>query len=165
MKQKVVVNKSMAWLSILPQMALWAAIVYGFKRAGSEDYILYGSFVFMLLYIVLRNGVANSHRQGIRLTKKGEFKDAIKKFEKSYQFFQTNQWVDQFRYITILSASSMSYSEMALTNIAYCYGQMGDGEKARKYYNKALSYNPDNTIAQTALNLMDSVSNKEQMEP
>ena len=58
-----------------------------------------------------------------------------------------------------LSSSKMSYKEMALVNIAFCYGQLGEGEKAREYYNAALKENPNNGMAIAALKLLDSAQN------
>ena len=45
--------------------------------------------------------------------------EAINEFQKSYDFFEKNQWVDKYRYLTLLTASKSSYREMALNNIAF----------------------------------------------
>ena len=88
--------------------------------------------------------------------KQHKFTEAINCFEDSYDFFKRNNWVDKYRYITLLSASKMSYKEMALNNIAFCYGQAGNGEKAKENYLRTLSEFPNCGMAKAALNLIQS---------
>ncbi len=45
---------------------------------------------------------------------------------------------------------------MALNNIAFCYGQMGNGEKSREYYEKILQEFPGSGLAKTALRFLNS---------
>ena len=93
----------------------------------------------------------------MQLVKKHEYAGAIQFFEASYRFFTDNSWIDKYRYITLLSSSAMDYREMALCNIAFCYSQIGEGPKARAYYQQVLKTYPDNGLAQTALRMMESV--------
>ncbi|WP_144803871.1 tetratricopeptide repeat protein [Maribacter sp. MAR_2009_72] len=51
----------------------------------------------------------------------------------------------------------MSYREMALANIGYCYSQIGDGKKAKEYYERTLKEFPGSGLAKSALNMMNSV--------
>jgi TolA-binding protein len=50
----------------------------------------------------------------------------------------------------------MTYQEMALVNIAFCYGQLGDGSNAKKYYQQTISEFPESGMAQAGLNLMNA---------
>ena len=48
---------------------------------------------------------------------------------------------------------------MALANIAFCYGQLGNGEQSRAYYQKCLErFSPGSGLATTALRMLDSVA-------
>ena len=47
---------------------------------------------------------------------------------------------------------------MALNNIAFCYGQLGDGEKAKEYYERTLNEFPDSGIARAGLRLLNSAN-------
>ncbi|UPT66229.1 MAG: hypothetical protein M0D57_17375 [Sphingobacteriales bacterium JAD_PAG50586_3] len=92
----------------------------------------------------------------MKLVKQKDYKDAISYFVKSYDFFNYYSWVDKYRYITLLSSSLMCYREMALNNIAFCYGQIGEGQLAEEYYLRTLSEYPDNEMAKAALNLINA---------
>jgi len=52
---------------------------------------------------------------------------------------------------------------MALNNIAFCYGQLGEVEKAKEYYEKILKDYPENGLAKVGLRLLSSVNNKSAM--
>ena len=43
---------------------------------------------------------------------------------------------------------------MALINAAYCYAQVGDGQKAVEFYKKTLHQFPDSEIAKGGLNMI-----------
>jgi hypothetical protein len=47
---------------------------------------------------------------------------------------------------------------MALANIAFCYGQLGNGVQCRYYYEKCLDLFPDSGLATAALRMLDSVA-------
>ena len=68
--------------------------------------------------------------------------------------------IDKYRYITLLSSSRISYTEMSLINIAYCYVQIGYREKTKQYYEKALALFPDNEMAKRALNIISTLENE-----
>lgn len=54
----------------------------------------------------------------------------------------------------------MNYKEMALSSIAFCYSQIGNGEKSIVYYKKPLSEFSENGLAQTAFKMLTSTENK-----
>jgi tetratricopeptide (TPR) repeat protein len=108
---------------------------------------------------VLRFQVPKHHRRGVSLFKKKAFAKAIQHFRKSYDFFKRNMWIDNYRYITLLSSSRVSYTEMALLNMAYCYGQIGNGNQSLKTYKKALDEFPDSEMALAALKMFESTKN------
>lgn len=68
--------------------------------------------------------------------------------------------VDRFRYVAVMSSSKMSYREMALCNVVFGYGQLGDCERVREYYERALREFPDNVLAKTALRTMEGMWEK-----
>ncbi len=97
----------------------------------------------------------------MKLVKQKYFLEAISYFEKSVDFFTRNQWIDKFRYLILLSSSKMTYREMGLCNIAFCYGQIGNEVTAKKYYEMVLDEFPNNGIALAVLKLINSVEHKE----
>lgn len=122
--------------------------------------MLYGALTYLVFSFSLRNLVPKSHRNGIRKMSQDNFMGAIEDFKNSYLFFDNNEWVDKFRVITMFSPSAMSYKEMAINNIAFCYGQLGDGQKSKEYYEKYLSEYPNSGLAKAALRLLNSVKNE-----
>lgn len=126
-----------------------------------EAGIFWGMIAFVVCAFALREFIARAHRAGIRLTKQQRFEEAIPKFQESLAFFNRHPWVDQFRSLTLLSSSAMSYREMGLANIAFCYTQIGQGDEARRYYQKCLQQYPNSGLAMSALRMLDSVSHRE----
>lgn len=153
MSSKIPTTTQIAWLSIIPQflvLGLLILIALLFITDSSLA-IMAGAFIYLLLSITLRQVIAKDHNRGMRYIKAGNFRSAIPCYEASYQFFSKNGWLDKYRYLTLLSSSKISYKEMALCNIAFCYVQLGDLEKGREYYTHALNEFPNSILASTAL--------------
>lgn len=150
------VIKQVAWLSLIPQIAFMLILIAIYNYFGSKDAGLYGALTYLTLSMSLRYFIPKNHRKGIQLTKINQFEKAISEYEKSYEFFTKNDWIDKYRFITLLSSSKMNYREMALCNIAFCYSQIGNGAKAIEFYQKTLVEFPKNGIAHSALKMLNS---------
>jgi tetratricopeptide (TPR) repeat protein len=109
----------------------------------------------------LRSFIPKSHRKGLSLYKENRFLEGIDSFQKSYDFFCQHNYLDKYRYLLLLSSSKMGYKEMALNNIAFGYSQIGDGKKAKEYYERLLLEFPKNGIAKAALKMIDSFERSE----
>lgn len=131
-----------------------ARLVFGTE--WSEAFLI-GAGLYLVYSFGSRAILAREHKAGMRLTKRGSFAEAIPHYEESLAFFERHAWVDRWRALTMLSSGRLSYREMALVNIAFCYSQVGEGEKAEDYYRRTLADYPDSVIARTALRLMESV--------
>lgn len=159
MPSKAPIIRQSNWLALIPQLIIMMVII-GIWRQIHPDYAVFlGISSYILLSFSLRNFVPKSHRKGMALVKGGYFQEAIPYFEKSYTFFSQNDWLDKYRFLTLLSASKMCYKEMALCNIAYCYGQIGNGHQARTFYQKVLDDYPQNILAKSGLNMLKAGSN------
>jgi hypothetical protein len=137
-------------------LALLIAIAIGSLFAG-RDGILWGAFAYLAYSIGSRQLIGRAHAAGIKLVKQQRFNEAIPKFQESLEFFDRHSWIDRFRAITLMSPSAPSYREMAMANVAFCYGQLGDGEKCRLYYQRCLERFPGSGLATSALRILDSV--------
>jgi tetratricopeptide (TPR) repeat protein len=146
-----------SWISMIPQILIIGILMIIFYLLGFEDYFTFGIITFLILFLLLRNLVAIYHRKAIGLIKKQKFEEAVPIFEKSVQFFTKHSLVDKLRYITLLSSSKLSYREMGLCNIAFCYGQIGNGKKSKECYEEILKEYPENGMAISALNMLDSM--------
>ena len=49
---------------------------------------------------------------------------------------------------------------MGLCNIAFCYSQTGNGQKAKEYYQQTLKEYPDNGMAVAGLNMLTSMDSQ-----
>ena len=157
MTSKVPTIKQIAWISLFPQLGLMALLMAAYYYFEVEEFILFGAGTYLVISYLLRTQIPKQHREGMSLVKIQDFTTAIPRFEKSFDYFTKHEWIDKYRYLILLSSSKASYREMALINIAFCYSQIGDGDAAKKYYNKTLDLFPDSMMASTALKMIESV--------
>jgi len=159
MASKVPIIKQIAWISIIPQILFIGILILIYSKLGLEllEAIFCSSLTYLVISFCLQNLLTKNFRQGIKLIKQQDFSNAIPFFEKSVNFFTKNRWVDKYRFITLLSSSKMSYKEMGLCNIAFCYSQTGNGTKAKEYYERILDEFPNSVIASTALKFINSI--------
>lgn len=154
MSSKIPVVRQIAWMALVPQLIFMGLLILGFYLLRSSTPFIYGTITYLAISNGLRTFIPRHHLQGMKLVKAQKFAAAIPFFEKSYAFFSRNVWVDQYRFLTMLSASGMSYREMALCNIGFCYSQIGEGKKAIDYYTRTLEVFPENGLAQAALRML-----------
>ncbi|MDC7223261.1 MAG: hypothetical protein PQJ60_05925 [Spirochaetales bacterium] len=98
--------------------------------------------------------ISSKHRKGIRLFKQKRFEEAIPYFQESYSYFMKNKWLDKYRYITMLSSSRISYTEMALLNEAFCLCQLEKKAEAIEKYEMVLHFFPESEMAASALKML-----------
>lgn len=164
MASNVPTVKQIAWISLIPQLLFMGLIIYGYHFLELGDPFFYGALTYLILSFGLRNLVAKDHRQGIKLVKQQQFEMAIPHFENSVTFFTKNNWIDKYRFLTLLSSSKMTYKEMGLCNIAFCYSQTNNGQKAIEYYEQTLKEFPENGLAIAGLKMLNSFGQKVQTE-
>lgn len=148
--------RQIAWLSVLPQLAIMGLIIGLLYIVGVKQCVLLGALAYLAISLALRSGIATAHRRGISRFKRKQYKEAIPEFERSHDFFARHKWIDDCRFLTLLSSSRVSYREMALLNMAFCHSQAGDGLNAKECYNRALMEFPDSEMAKTSLRMIES---------
>jgi len=144
MAGKIPVIRNTNYYYYIPQIAILCFILYILYSLNVSHYLILGVSLYFLLSIYLKVLIPRWHRKGIFYLKKGELQGAILAFQRSYQYFQKYSWIDQYRAFTLFSTSQLSYSEMALMNIIYCYEQLGDKKNAQKYHKILRQQFPDN---------------------
>jgi tetratricopeptide (TPR) repeat protein len=145
----------MAWLALLPQLAIFALLVAIAHLLGAPEPLLAGAIAYLAASLILRATLARHHRRGIRLYRKERFAEAVPHFYQSYDFFTQHAWVDRWRAVTMLSPSRISYKEMALLNVAFCLAQSGERERAILEYKRVLAEFPNSRMAKSALRLLE----------
>ena len=152
------VVRQISWPAVLPPLAaLGGAMAIGVFVTRTSNGIILGAAAYLTYSLGSRMFIARAHRRGMRLYRRQQYAAAIRAYEESYDFFARNTWIDRFRAIIMMSPSAISYREMALCNIAFCYSQLGDGEKAESYYRRALDDFPNSGLATAALRMIESV--------
>lgn len=157
--KKIPTVKQYNWLSIFPQIIFMLSIMLIFRLLNFNNPIIWACITYLIISVALRSILTKEHKKGIQFTREQNFTEAIHHFKNSAEYFKKNSWLDRYRFITLLSSSNMSYREMALNNIAFCYSQIGDGKKSKEYYEKTLSEFPNSIIAKTALNFFEAAKN------
>ena len=147
-----------AWVSMVPQLLIMGLMIFIYYKAGSSDFLLNGCITYLIVSFGLRTIIPREHLKGIRLVKQSKYSEALVSFQKSYEFFDSHRWLDRYRYVTLLSASKMSYREMACGNKAYCYEHMGERDKAIQTYQSMLIKFPDSELAKLGLSMLASAS-------
>ncbi len=160
MASTVPIVRQIAWISLIPQLLLMGLFIYVFHLLNLVNPFIFGALTYLILSFGLRNLIAKNHRKGINFIKQQKFTDAIPYFHESIDYFSKNAWIDKYRFMTILSSSKMSYREMGLCNIAFCYSQTGDGQKAKEFYQQTLKDYPENGMAIAGLNMLKSLDHK-----
>lgn len=160
MSANVPIVRAASWLAVIVIIFVWIIFMAIFTFLFQIDGIYIGSILFFILMVSLQRLIPTSLIKGMKAIKKNDFKTALEFFNKSVDFFTQYDWVDKYRAITLLSAAKMSYREMSLCNIAFCYSQTNEGEKAKDLYEQILKEYPDNGIAYYSLNSINTFSNK-----
>ena len=162
MSSKIPTVRQIAWISIIPQLLVMGLIMLVWYQFEKSNFILYGAITYLLISQILRRTISREHRKGMVKVKLEQFEEAIPFFKKSYEFFKENDWIDKYRFLTLLSSGRMTYKEMALNNIAFCYGQIGNGKLSKEFYQRTLDEFPESGMAKVGLRLLNSMSNKDE---
>ena len=147
----------LSWVAALPQLAALLLSIGIAAWLGGPRAAILGLLAYLTYSIGSRLVIPRAHRAGIGLVRKRRFAEAIAKFQESFDFFERHSWIDQYRSVVLMSPSAMSYREMALANMAFCYGQIGDGQQCRAYYQRCLERFPESGLAISALRMLDAV--------
>lgn len=165
MTSSIPVVRQIAWLSALPQLAILLLLILVARVIGAGSPIVVGAVAYLATSFGLRFGIAKDHRRGIRLFHKERFAEAVPHFLRSHEFFSRHKWLDDWRAVTMLSSSRISYREMALLNAAFCLGQSGERQRAAEEYMRVLLEFPRSRMAEAALRLMGPQAASGQQTP
>ncbi|MDR0227493.1 MAG: tetratricopeptide repeat protein [Flavobacteriaceae bacterium] len=160
-RNEIPMVRQTSWFAIVPQILLMSLLVLIFYKFDFREPIMVSCVIYLILSYGLKQVLAKDHAKGIQCSRRNDFTEAIKFYQKSAEFFKTNKWIDKYRSITLLSASKITYREMALLNIAFCYAQIGNGEKSIELYKEALLEYPNSGLAISALKMLESAQNIE----
>ncbi len=140
-----------AWVSLFLQLLIIAIFIGAASWIGIMKPILAATLAYLIMAIVIRLFLTSHHRRGMHYAREGRMELAIAEFQKSYEFFQRNPWLDEMRYIFLLSTSKTCYREMGLLNMAYCDLWQDRGDDAVRTYIRTVEEFPDSGLAWTGI--------------
>lgn len=149
---KVPTVRNISYAGLIPPFASMAVMgFFGWLLVGETWGITVGFLVFIAFTILSRRLLSRDQIRGMKHLQKDELQEALACFERSYEFFSEHEWIDRFRALTMMTPTAFCYREMALCNIAYCHGQMGDGAKLKATLRRTLEEFPENPLALAGL--------------
>ena len=157
MASKVPIVRQINWAATIPSIGIVILLLVIFSTVNKRFAPLLSVLVFFSLTLLLRAVFTKFHMRGMKKVKQKNFADAVQDFKDSKDYFEKNPNIDTYRSLFILSMSRISYLEMAHLNIAFCYGQSGEGKKSEEWYRKTLDKFPKSEIAQAALKSFNSM--------
>lgn len=150
------------WIGLVPQFAaivvLAIVIHFIFLKLTIPVDVFVAALVYLVFCRAMRLRFVREHRKGMRAYHSRRFQDAISHFEASYRFFSVHRRLDTWRSLLFGVASPNSYRVIALCNMAYCWSQVGDGQRAVALYEQALQEAPGCMLASASLNMLRSAS-------
>jgi tetratricopeptide (TPR) repeat protein len=160
MSAKIPTDRRIAWSYTVPHLLLMFGLIlllWKVKFPNKFDLaMLYGALGYLAYSFGSKAILLRHHKQAIRLSKLGLFREAIAEFRSSYSFLSKYPWVDQYRFMTMLDSSAVPYREMALCNIAFSHVQLDETAEARVYYRKALEEFPRSEMPKSGLEHVES---------
>lgn len=137
------------------QLLILAILYFVYYLIGVDNPLIFSPATYLVITLGMQLLFTINFRKGFSFYKKEQFENAIPEFQKSYDFYSKHRWLDNNRYIIMMSATQNTYLEMSLVDLAYSYEQLGNAEQAKELYLKTLSLFPESEMAKTALNIMN----------
>ena len=162
MASKTPMVRQFAWISIIPHLSFMGVLLFIFTLVVKPFHLalLFAAIAYLIISFSLRFILLRNQRKGIKYLKKKNYQSAIEEFQKSYDFFTKHAWLDKYRYLALFDSSRISYTEIALNNIAFCHMQTGEATLSKQYYEKILEQFPDSEMAKTALHMFNTIENQ-----
>ncbi|MBN1311533.1 MAG: hypothetical protein JXB30_08950 [Anaerolineae bacterium] len=91
------------------------------------------------------------------LVKTRRYQEAVKALEVQRAFFDEHPWVDNLRWLLLLSPTTYSYREWILISLADVYLDLGDVDEYINYNQECLVQNPKNAFARSRLEFCNTI--------
>lgn len=121
------------------------ALVIIVPKQGIETVVV-ACGVYLIWSMVGRLLLGASMRTGLKQMMYRKHRDAIESLKDSADFFQRNKWIDDLRWIFLLSSAKSGYREMSLVNLTYCHLQLLEHDEAKAYLATAKAEYPESEL-------------------
>jgi hypothetical protein len=156
------VVRQLQWRGFVPQslaIAILAVIAHVIlPGVGVPGDILIAALTYLIFCRLMRARFLRDHKEGMKAYRSQRFQDAISHFEAGYRFFSVHRNLDTWRSLLFGVVGPNPYRVIALCNMAYCWSQAGDGQRAITLYEQALQEEPDCALAKASLSMLRSAS-------
>ncbi len=153
------VKQETNWLAFIPKLAVIGILCLCFYPLDKQSFFLIAFFAYFMLTLLARwLFFPNALYEGITLIKQAKFQEAIPVIQVTIDYYTKHSWIDKFRFLLLISSAKRTIRESSICNLAYCYLQTGNIQKAKEIYHDVLLQYPENINAKSMLNTINLIS-------
>lgn len=104
--------------------------------------IIGGAAVFLVYRLLVRELLCRHHRQGVRLTREGKFREGLMAFKASEAFWSRHPVLDRYRWLLLGSSGPYTFLSLARYNQAFCLSRLNRVAEAVAMLKRVLAENP-----------------------
>lgn len=104
--------------------------------------ILTGAATFLVYRLVVRLVLCRDHREGVLLTRSGDFRGGLAAFQRSEQVWSRHPRLDRYRWLLLGSSGPYPFATLALYNQAYCLSRLNRVQEAGQIVTRVLAIDP-----------------------
>jgi tetratricopeptide (TPR) repeat protein len=153
------VKQETNWLALIPKLAVIGILCLCFYPIDKTGFFLIAFLAYYMLTLLAKFlFFPNALYEGVNLIKQAKFQEAIPFLQDTINYYTKYSWIDKFRFILLISSAKRTIRESSICNLAYCYLQIGQIQKAKEIYQDVLRQYPENINAQNTLNTIHLIS-------
>jgi len=153
------VKQETNWFAIFPKLLVIEILCLCFYPIDKQRFFIIAFVLYLLLTLLARRlFFPNVLYEGIKLIGEAKFEEAIPIVQQTIDYYLKKPWIDKYRFWLLISSAKRSITESSTCNLAYCYLQAGQAERAKNIYEDVLLRYPENINAKTMLNTINSIS-------
>ncbi len=147
------------WVALIPKLLVLGILCWCAYQFNKKDFFLIGLLSFLILTKIARwIFFPKVLHAGLKLIREAKFQEAIPFVQDSIDYYTKHSWIDKYRFVLLISSSKKTIREVSICNLAYCYLQTGNVQRAKEIYNDVLKQYPENITAINALNTINIIS-------
>jgi tetratricopeptide (TPR) repeat protein len=147
------------WFALFPNLLVIGILCLCFYQVDKQYFFFIALFLYFLLTLLAKwLFFPNVLYEGIKLIREAKFEEAIPIVQQTIDYYLKKSWIDKYRFWLLISSAKRSIGESSTCNLAYCYLQIGQVNRAKEIYDNVLHQYPDNINAKCMLNTINLVS-------
>lgn len=138
--------------ALMPDMA-WYLVTF----VGAVGFYLLGRALVGAYRLAAKGLVLLDFYRAQWFCRARRYNEALKALEVQQAFFEEHPWVDNLRWLLLLSPTSYGFREWVLISMGDIHLDMGDAEQYIAYHQECLFQNPKNVFARTRLDWCNTI--------